>query len=51
MGSVNAESRYEVTGENRIISFDDLGDDDELTFSEYISEVKFELPSNESDVI
>ena len=51
MGSVNAESRYEVTGENRIVSFDDLGDDDELTFSEYISEVKFELPSNESDVI
>lgn len=43
--------RVEITGENRTISFDDLDDDDESTYVEYISQVAFVLPSDESDVV
>lgn len=44
-------AKIEVTGDSRVMSFDDLDDDDESTYSEYISEVTFELPTIESDVI
>ncbi len=44
-------AKTEIIGDSCVKSFDDLGDDDESTYSEYISQVTFELPTKESDVV